>query len=423
MQVDYASIDPRIESLIRNIEAKPHVLYIRYLLSKKQSPSFIKQELRKASLSAPHEEALTKYYLAVMDPVIKELKLTKVYAEYKKKLTMKNSKRAPGAFTQDLINYKLVFSEEVDLQPAFSKFVKYMEIDPLWTPEILRYHGTVDNLPVDEHGVRILSGDLKNLNYEKVLMCPRRHLIDKMLLEHISDVRISDYLVKTAGIRNISPGDIRGYRQVFFNIRVVTTEEIIHTLESERDAIQQFLSDMENNISANDMTVSDRVNTTQRSQARLDELEDSIRDMQATYSDAVADVAYMDAVSIRGIFNDVLKRGYNRFIHLDKDLTRDAVDPLLKVANMMGKAYEKMATIEASEAWQKSGDKSSQEAIIQLYKESFEQNTKTALVNANDRLAIGGHTQGLNPDLDYNDIDGIDELGVNFIQENTPTES
>jgi len=416
MQIDYTRVDSRIENLIRGIEGKPHVRYIRYLLSKKYSPAYIKQELRKAGLSAPHEEQLVKYYLAVMDPVIKQLKLTKVYAEFKKKLTMKNSKRAPGAFMNDLLNYRLTFGEELDLQPNFSKFVKYMEIDDIWKKEILRYHGTVDRLPVDDAGARILTFDQKDLNYEKVLMCPKRHLIDKLLLEHIPDTRIVDYLQKSCNIRNISPADVRAYRKIFFNIRVITTEEIIHTLECERDSLKQFLSDFESSSTGDEMSLSERMVTIQTTNERIDELDDSVRELMATHSDAVADVAFMEEATIRAMFVDIMKRGHSRFVRLDRDLSRDAVDPLLKTVTMMTKAYEKVQSIEESEAWQKSGDKNSQEMLLGLYKERIEDSARDYLEKANARLKGQGDEEGLNPDLDFNEIVGIEELGVNYIE-------
>lgn len=416
MQIDYSKIDSRIENLVRNMESKPHIRYIRYLLSKKYSPAYIKQELSKAGFSAPHEEQLTKYYLAVMDPVIKQLKLTKVYAEYKKKLTMKNNKRAPGTFMKDILNYKLVFSEEVDLQPSFHKFIRYFEIDDLWKKEILKYHGKVDNLPVDEKGTRILKGDYRDLNYEKVLLCGKRHLIDKLLLEHVPDVRISDYLQKNAGIRNISPSDIRAYRQVFFNIRMVNTEEIIHTLECERDSLKQFLKDVESNSCADDMSLAERMVAIQKSTERIEELDDSIRELSATYSDAVADVAFMESASIRAMFYDIMKRGHARFVMLDRDLSRDAVDPLLKTATMMTKAFDKISAIEESEAWQKSGDKSSQEMLLGLYKEQIEITAIKELEATNQRLKALGYEEGLDMDVDFNEISGVEELGVNYIE-------
>ena len=414
MQIDYTKIDSRIEMLIRGMEAKPHIRYIRYLLSKKYSPSYIKQELRKAGFSAPHEEQLTKYYLAVMDPVIKQLKLTKVYADYKQKLTMKNSKRAPGAFMNDLLNYRLVFGEENDLQPNFNKFVRYMEMDDLWRKEIIKYHGSIDRLPVDENNVRILKCDRADLNYEKVLMCPKRYLIDKLLLEHVPDTRIVDYLQKNAGIRHISPSDIKAYKRMFFNIRVLTTEEVIHTLESERDSLKQYLEDLDNTSIGDDMSLSERMVSKQTTSERIDALDDEIRELSAQYTDAVNDVEYNDNAAIHSIFCDIMKRAHTRFVQLDRDQTRDAVDPLFKCVNMLAKAYEKVQDIESSDAWQKSGDKNSQEVMLGLYKERVALAKEKSLIETNERLKLLGDEEGLNPHISYENIEGIEELGVNY---------
>ena len=415
-EINYAKIDSRIANLVRDMEAKPHIRYIRYLLSKRYSPAYIKQELRQAGLSAPHEEALTKYYLAVMDPLVKQLKLTPIYAEYKKKLTIKNSRRAPGAFTRELLNYKLEFSKEVDLQAAFHKFIRYFEIDDMWKKEILKYHGKIDNLPVGEDGNRILRGDWKDLNYEKVLSCPKRHTIDQLLLEHISDIRIVDHLQKQCNIKNISPADIHGYRKIFFNIQVVSTEQTIMALEYERDSLKQFVNDLDDKISGDDMSLSERIFTREKSMERINELDDSIRSFQAMHTDAVADAAYNDSIAIHSMFMDVMKRAHSRFIKLDSDSSRDAVDPLLKIATMMIKTHDKVDSIEKSDSWQKSSDMSSQEWMLQLYKESVEATAIKAIADANERLKDLGDEDGLRSDIDPNEICGIDELGINYVE-------
>jgi hypothetical protein len=352
-----------------------------------------------------------------MDPIIKHLKLTPVYAEYKKKLTIKNSHRAPGSFTRDLLNYKLEFSKEVDLQVPFHQFIRYFEIDDMWKKEILKYHGKPDNLPVGPDGQRILRGDWKDLNYEKVLMCPKRHTIDQLLLEHVSDQRIADYLQKQCGIKNISPADIHGYRRIFFNIQVVTMEQTIQALEYERDSLKQFIDDLDNKICGDEMSLSERIAARKKSEERIEELEDSIRSFQASHSDAVADAANLANQSVHAMFLGVMQRAYNRFIMLDRDSSRDAVDPLLKTATMMTKAYEKIEAIEKSEAWQKSSDLNSQEWMLQLYKESVEDTARKHLEAANERLKQLGDTEGLDSEIDFNNIEGIEELGVNYIEE------
>jgi hypothetical protein len=117
------------------------------------------------------------------------------------------------------------------------------------------------------------------------------------------------------------------------------------------------------------------------------------------------------------MFLGVMQRAYNRFIMLDRDSSRDAVDPLLKTATMMTKAYEKIEAIEKSEAWQKSSDLNSQEWMLQLYKESVEDTARKHLEAANERLKQLGDTEGLDSEIDFNNIEGIEELGVNYIEE------
>ena len=68
MNIDYQKLDPKIRKTVEIIENKPHVRWIRYLLTKRYSPIEIKRELQRLGLSAPHEKPLVVYYLTVIDP-------------------------------------------------------------------------------------------------------------------------------------------------------------------------------------------------------------------------------------------------------------------------------------------------------------------------------------------------------------------
>jgi hypothetical protein len=151
--INYEKIDPKIRGAVKAIEAKPHVRYIRYLLSKRYSPISIKQELFRLGLSAPHEPNFITYYLTIMDAIIKEHGLSQLYADYKNKLLRKNKR---GDFAKDILNYRLHLAEDLDGQVKFRKFIKDLEIDSLWINDIFKFHGSSGNLPVDELGQRIL---------------------------------------------------------------------------------------------------------------------------------------------------------------------------------------------------------------------------------------------------------------------------
>ena len=113
IKIDFEKIDPKFRQTIEGLEKKPHIKYIRYLLSKRYSPIVIKKELQKLGLSAPHEKPLTVYYLAVIDPLIKHFGLSKTYADYKNKLLRANAKR--GDYSKGLLNYRIHLGEDLDV--------------------------------------------------------------------------------------------------------------------------------------------------------------------------------------------------------------------------------------------------------------------------------------------------------------------
>ena len=130
MRIDFETLDPKYRKTIENIESKPHIKYIRYLLSKMYSPIVIKKELQRLGLSAPHEKPLTIYYLAVMDPIIKHFGLSSLYADYKNRLIRGNSKR--GEYSKNILNYRLSLGDDLDGQVKFCKMISFLEIDERW---------------------------------------------------------------------------------------------------------------------------------------------------------------------------------------------------------------------------------------------------------------------------------------------------
>ena len=65
MYINYDMMDPKIRKTVENMEAKPHIKWIRYLLSKRYSPISIRRELQRLGLSTPHEKPIIIYYLAI----------------------------------------------------------------------------------------------------------------------------------------------------------------------------------------------------------------------------------------------------------------------------------------------------------------------------------------------------------------------
>lgn len=411
MRIDFETLDPKYRKTIENIESKPHVKYIRYLLTKMYSPIVIKKELQRLGLSAPHEKPLTIYYLAVMDPVIKHFGLSSVYADYKNRLVRGNSKR--GEYSKNILNYRLTLGEDLDGQVKFCKMVSFLEIDEMWCYEIVRFHGSAINLPIDENGERILKTTTStrgSKSIEKILTFEKRYLIDKFLLESVPLERISKYCRENLKL-NVYDADIKLYKSMFFNIQTQTIEEKIKSLEVEKNSLNTLIDDIENGVGEYaEISMGERITLLDQTNKRIEELNDNIKGLNMLYTDAAVRVAEANERSFEDMFADVVGRAYKRFTQLDGYKDRDVVDPLFKTARMMSFAHDKVESIKAmSGKGSGNSDKHSQSILLQLYSQRIDE----IVDEQKQRVAqeTGDEKYG---DVTFDDIEGIGELGLAF---------
>lgn len=402
--INYDLIESKIRGAIKAIEAKPHVRFIRYLLTKRYSPRLIKKELFRLGLSAPHEPNLTAYYMAIIDPIIKKHGLGSLYADYKNNILRKTGER----YSKDMLNYALHLGDDLDGQVKFCKFIKDVEIDAIWIAEIYRYHGTADRTPVDEAGNRILECGSATRSIEKILVHPKRYLIDKMLLQNVSDERIVHYCKENYKM-SINRYDLQLYRRVFFNLKLQDIEEKMKSLEVERNSLSAFLKDVTNGDMYSDLDIGERSLIKRQTEQRITELDDNIKTMNMLFSDFAFKSATIDCNDFGKMFSDMLTRGYKRFCDLDTYKDRDVVDPLLKVTKLMTAAHDKLNGIVNGGT----GDKNSSEVLMELYKKRTEEIFDEQIKRANDELIEAGITP-LEDELTPEEIAGIEDLGVSF---------
>jgi hypothetical protein len=405
--IDFSKLDDKIRRAVLAIESKPHIRYIRYLLSKRYSPTSIKKELFRLGLSAPHEPNLTAYYLAVMDPIIKQYGLGAVYADYKNKLLKKNAR---CDFAKDILNYRLDLDGDLDGQVKFCKFAKTVEIDDLWMKELYNFYGAADRFPLDEVGNKILDITTPNKNAEKILIQPKRYLIDKMILENVADSRIAKYCREQFKLP-INDYDIKAYKVSFFNIKNQGIEDKIKALEIERNSLESLLQDIENG--SVDMDLGERMLIQKQTEQRKSELDDNIKMLNAVFSDLAFKQANANIENCEQMFLDVVTRAYTRFVKLDRENDRDVVDPLFKVARMMSFAHDKVESIRDVSKGKGNTDVHSQSELLELYKKRVDEVFDEQAKRANEELQAVGNDI-IERDIDPNNIAGIEELGVSF---------
>ena len=403
--VDCSKLEEKYRKTITAIESKPHIRYIRYLMSKRYSPISIKRELFRLGLSAPHEPNLIIYYMYVMDPIIKKFGLGSLYADYKNKLLSK-SKR--GEFAKDLLNFRIHLGDSPDDQVKFLKLVTYFEIDEIWSKEVYRFYGTAAKIPLDENGNKIMDVSTPNKNAEKILIHPKRYLIDKMILENIPDSRICKYCRETLKV-TMNDYDIYAYKQVFFNLKVNTIEDRIKSLEIERNSLESLLKDLSNDDCG--LELGEKMLIERQTEQRVSELSDNIKTLNMMFSEFAFKSALTEQQDFRKLFEDIVLRGYTRFVQLDGYKDRDVVDPLVKVAKMMSFAHDKAETIAA--AGSSNVDKHSQGELMELYKKRTDELLQEEVDRANKALEVAG-IQPIDNHIDMSSILGIEELGISF---------
>ncbi len=410
IQIDYNHIDPKYRNTVKLIEEKPHVRYIRYLMSKRYAPRMIKEELHRMALSAPHVPNLQVYYLSVMDPVIKAHGLGKVYADYKSKLLQKN--KAYG-FTQQILNYRIHLGDELDIQPKFHHFLRYMEIDEPWGNEIIKFHGSASRMPVDKEGNRVLTVGAQRQSMDKLLLHPKRYMLDKMILENISTSRIIKYF-RDNHKTNLIVGDVEQYKRLFFNVRTASIEERIKAFELERNSLMQFYKDIDHDPDYNDVGIGEKIAIKRQSEQRITELDESLKVLTAMFSESAHKSAVSERDDVLTMFADVMVRGYDRFCQLDNYRDRDVVDPLIKVAKMMAFSHDKVQQLELAAEDGKGGDLHSQQELMKLYQKRMADMQREEADKANSELSRLGHEYGLEDDVNPDDIAGIEEIGADF---------
>lgn len=419
MNIDFEKLDPKYKNTIRNIESKPHVKYIRYLLVKRYSPIVIKKELQKLGLSAPHEKPLTIYYLTIIDPIIRHFGLSSIYADYKNKLVRGKSIR--GEYSKNILNYRLTFGEDPDGQVKFCKMISLLEIDEMWCREIYKFHGSTINLPTDEKGNRLIKTTTSTRgeqSVEKILLFEKRYIIDKLLIENVPVERIAKYCRDNLKF-SIHEPDINMYKSMFFNVQAQTIEEKIKSLEAEKDALSALVSDVQNGVSEYaDISIGEKITLMEQTNRRIEELADNIKGLNMMYSESAVRIAEINEQNFEEMFANVVGRAYKRFVQLDGYKDRDVVDPLFKTARMMSFAHDKVESIKAiNGGGSGNSDKHSQATILQLYSTRVDEILEEQKKAAGDRL--GDENYG---DVSLDDIDGIGEIAMSYEEEDIKKE-
>ena len=407
MYINYDMMDPKIRKTVENMEAKPHIKWIRYLLSKRYSPISIRRELQRLGLSTPHEKPIIIYYLAVIDPIVKKYKLGSVYADYKRKLTSKNKR---GAYALHILKYRLedAIIDNPTTEANFCRFVNELEISECWSTEIIRYYGKVENVPTDDYGNKIIKANFYKRSMDKLLMHPKRYLIDKMLLENVPNNRIVDYVNKNFKDMKIFEYDIRYYKEIFFNTRNYDTEGKIKLISAEKNELEIMYNSVE---ADEDIELGEKTAILSKTKERIKELEENIKMLNSMYSESAMRSLELQRENIPKLFEEIIYAGYKRFENLDQYKDRDVVDPLMKITRMMGYAFEKSEESRKSinSANDMTRDSAKNETMMGLYRSRVEEYYQEQQESLKEAQQLFDDSEDLD---DITNVEGLEELNI-----------
>lgn len=408
----YDYYDDTVKDIINIIEEKPHYVYIRYLFSKRYSLSALQQELQKLALSAPSTAQLKVYYLSVMDPVVKKFGLGGIYSNYKSLITKVRDSSATNDNTgRSILNFKTDFNQsDMSLLKRFGLYISELQVYPCWAGEIMNHYGVASNIPEDENGERVFPNTTySRKSIEKIFFYQKRYLIDNLIIEGVAPTRIVNYIKEKEDF-NLSPDDVNLYKSVFFNMRRNTAEDKLHSLEIEKQSLENYLNGIKSNIS---ISSGEKVLLMKQTEDRINTLGDSIRTLNSIYMESANHIMKTNVQTIKDAFLDISMKSYERFKALNNYNDRDVVDPLMKVVKMMGYAYEKASEME------KDGDTSNKDtnlSMMDLYRERAdslynEQIYATEINKAAKELLVG--------EIDRTSIMGIEDLTTASIKGNS----
>lgn len=332
MIVHFNKITPENRSLIRSIESKAHVSYIRYLLLKRWSFERIRRELMRLGLAWNEKEDFEIYFQEVLFPVIKKHKLGKYYKKYSRELV-----DAPLTFSETFGN------SEKD-RVAFADLLNFMEVAQFFAEEIVEHYGTPANIPNHPSTGDPIIPQEKPIDLVEILQNPRRYVIEHLLIEGYSPKQIELHLYQRYDME-VTSDEIKAYAKSFFNVKRQDVQRLLDTLQDEKDLLADRLLEVKNRPKS-DFSVGERFEIISKMSEKNDELTKLINKLSSVHINSSYNAAVLEVTDMREMFSDVMTRAHKRFRDLDERTEDEIVGPLNSIVTMMAKATDKIMSID-----------------------------------------------------------------------------
>lgn len=330
MYIRYSQFDEATRELVRFVERRGHVGYIRYLMTRRFSHDALNRELLRLGLSPVPEGHLAAYLEHVVYPEAVRFRLKTFYARHRRGETVPELTLA-------------TFGRDDEARRHYLLFVRHLGIDFFVADEARAFYGSPDLFPLDDAGDLAIT-DAHIPDWEEVLNHEKRHVIDGLLLDGKTPKMVCDYFADVYGDDTLDADGIGFYKMAFFN---VGREDLARTLER----LDEDLTQIDNEIKAirdgtRPMTIAERTMVVAGLRHRRQHLTDQVKRLSGHYSDNAFAHGVLEATNLREMFADITRRTYQRYIMNDHRTDVDVIGPLSALVGMLARTSDQILKID-----------------------------------------------------------------------------
>lgn len=351
MIIQYNKVSPEHRSLVRSIQSKSYSGYIRFLLIKRLPYDGVKKELLRLGLSWNEQEEYKIYFQQVLLPIIKQFRLLKYYRTYQYGLK------------GERLTFKKTFGTSEKDRIQFINMCQLLEIDQFFTQEIVNHYGGMKNIPNDPATGKPLIKLEAPVDLVGILQNPKRHVIERLLLDGYTPKQISSHLDLRFDMI-LTPEEIKAYAKSFFNVQRADMERLVEAFQEEKIALQEKVKE----IKAQDpgeFTFGEQYEALSALNTKITQIDQSIKRLSKVHTDVSFNAGTLEAADVREMFTDVLARVHKRFRRMDERTEDSVVAPLNMLVGMMDRSTNNILKIDGILSDEVS--KSIQEEIADVY--------------------------------------------------------
>jgi hypothetical protein len=330
--VQYNKITPKHRSLVRVIESKAYIGYIRYLLLKRWPFERVKKELMRLGLAWNEQPDFEIYFKEVLIPAITKAGLLKYYKKYK------------SGMKDETLTFQDTFENSDKDRISFVELIQQLDAEHFFAEEIVNYYGGTINIPNHPLTGEPLISREKPVDLVALLQNPKRYLIEQLLVEGYSPKQISEHLFQRFDME-LFPNEIKVYAKSFFNVKRQDISRLIDNLQVEKDDLERKIAEIKRR-SPQDFSFGERFEILSTMNEKIEELSKMIRKLNGVHSGTAFNAAVLEVTDMREIFKDVIVRAHRRFREMDERTEDEVVAPLKSVLDMMAKATDKILGID-----------------------------------------------------------------------------